>query len=73
MANIHAGMNEDLLEHKSAAAGVRAVVREDLMRSYFYGTLSFAGLLLVALLSFGRSSARAQGSGAAERFSLWVR
>ena len=35
------------------------------MRSYFYGTLSFAGLLLVALLSFGRSSARAQGSGAA--------
>ncbi len=35
------------------------------MRHYFYGTLSFAGLLLVALLSFGRSSARAQGSGAA--------
>ena len=40
------------------------------MKNYFYGTLSFAGLLLVALLIFGRSSARAQGSGAAANFSL---
>ncbi len=35
------------------------------MKTYFYGTLSFAGLLLAALLIFGRSSAHAQGSGAA--------
>ena len=35
------------------------------MKHYFYATLAFAGLLLVALLSFGRASARAQGSGAA--------
>ena len=35
------------------------------MKRYFYGTLSFAGLLLLALLFFPRSSANAQGSGAA--------
>lgn len=35
------------------------------MKSYLYGSVSLAGLLLLALLSFGRSSARAQASGAA--------
>lgn len=34
------------------------------MKTYFYGTLSFVGLLLLALLVSGRFSARAQGTAA---------